>query len=230
MRRLYHMPLAPSCRTIRLALTEKRLPFELVAEQTWAVNPDFFELNPAGNVPVLVEADGLIVPETLVICEYLDAAYPGGPSDQGTRVELFPGTLPEQVEIRRLHVWFETKFAIEVSDAIFYEKIGKRYITGSPPDMAVVREALAALRSHLQYFNYLTDERRWIAGDQFSLADMSAAAYLSMLDYLGDIPWHDFEAVKHWYVRVKSRPSFRPLLADYTPGMPPPRHYADLDF
>ena len=230
MRRLFHMPLAPSCRTIRLALTEKRLPFELVAEQTWSVNDAFFDLNPAGNVPVLVEADGLIVPETLVICEYLDQVYPGGPSDQGMRVDLFPGSVAEQVEVRRMHIWFETKFALEVSDAIFFEKVGKRHITGEPPDMTIVREALGTLRGHLQYINYLVDERRWLAGDQFSLADMSAAAYFSTLDYLGDIPWHDFDAVKLWYARVKSRPSFRSLLADYTPGMPPPRHYADLDF
>ena len=230
MRRLHHMPLAPSCRTIRLALAEKRLSFELVPEQVWAVSDDFFALNPAGTLPVLIDEDGLIVPDALVIADYLEAAYPGGPSAEGTRVALFPGSLAEQVEVRRLHTWFEMKFALEVSDALVYEKLGKRFMGGEPPEMDRVRDALTQLRFHMQYINHLTDQRRWIGGEQFSLADMAAAAYLSVLDYLGDVPWHDFEAAKLWYARVKSRPSFRALLADYVPGTPPPRHYADLDF
>ncbi len=98
------------------------------------------------------------------------------------------------------------------------------------PDMDIVRQALQALRPHLVYLNFLADERRWLAGDAFSFADIAAAAHLSALDYMGDVPWHDFEAAKLWYARVKSRPSFRPLLGDHIAGMPPPRHYADLDF
>ena len=83
---------------------------------------------------------------------------------------------------------------------------------------------------HGDYIGELVDARNWLAGEEISLADMAAAAHLSCLDYLGDIPWEEFSQVKDWYVRVKSRPSFRPLLGDYISGMPPPRHYADLDF
>lgn len=230
MRRLHYMQMSPSCRTIRVALAEKRLDFTLVPERGWDLPDAFFDLNPAGTLPVLVEESGQPVPGALVIAEFLDEAYPAGPTEEGQRAELFPGSPQERVEMRRLAHWFEDKFAAEVSAPLVYEKIDRRFMGAGAPDMDVVRQALQALRPHLTYLNYLVDERRWIAGDSFSFADMAAAAHLSSLDYMGDLPWHDYEAAKLWYARVKSRPSFRPLLADHIAGMPPPRHYADLDF
>lgn len=230
MRALHFMPLAPSSRTARIAISEKRLEFTLVPERGWDLPDTFFDLNPAGTLPVLVEEDGRAIPGALVIGEYLDEAYPAGESADGPRPSLMPAGMAERVEVRRLAHWFEIKFAGEVSEHLVYEKIDKRFMGAGAPDMDIVRQALKALRPHLVYLNFLADERRWLAGDSFSFADMAAAAQLSSLDYMGDIPWHDFEAAKLWYARVKSRPSFRPLLGDHIAGMPPPRHYADLDF
>jgi glutathione S-transferase len=96
--------------------------------------------------------------------------------------------------------------------------------------MMTVRQALERLDGHLQYVGRLAEARRWLAGEEVSLADIAAAAHLSCLDYLGDVAWRNHPEAKEWYVRLKSRPSFRPLLADLVPGLPPPRHYADLDF
>jgi glutathione S-transferase len=76
----------------------------------------------------------------------------------------------------------------------------------------------------------LAERRRWLAGDSLSLADVAAAAQLSSVDYLGDVPWEGHPEAKDWYVRLKSRPSLRPLLKDHIAGVPPPKHYADLDF
>jgi glutathione S-transferase len=230
MRRLHYMPLSPSSRTARVALAEKRLEFTLVPERGWDLPETFFDLNPAGSLPVLVEESALAVPGALVIGEYLDDAYPAGEGAEASRPSLFPGDAAARVEARRLAHWFEVKFASEVSDPLVYEKIDRRFMGAGAPDMDVVRQALQALRPHLVYLNFLVDERRWVAGDTFSFADMAAASHLSALDYMGDMPWHDYEAAKLWYARVKSRPSFRPLLGDHIAGMPPPRHYADLDF
>lgn len=232
MRRLHYMQFSPACRTIRVALAEKRLDFEAIPERGWDLPDTFFDLNPEGKLPVLVEDNGVPVPGTLVIAEYLEEAYPTGPLEdgEGLRPALFPGDAVDRIEVRRLAHWFEGKFADEVSVPMVYEKIDRRFMGAGAPDMNVVRQALEALRPHLSYLNFLVDERRWIAGDAFSLADISAAAHLSVLDYMGDMPWYDYEPAKLWYARVKSRPSFRPLLADHIAGMPPPRHYADLDF
>jgi glutathione S-transferase len=84
---------------------------------------------------------------------------------------------------------------------------------------------------HLDYMTYLLEQHSWLAGKRLSMADLTAASHLSCLDYLGDVPWDDYPAVRDWYAVMKSRPGFRGLLADHLPGFPaPPPHYADLDF
>jgi glutathione S-transferase len=106
----------------------------------------------------------------------------------------------------------------------------KRFLGLGEPNSVAVRAGYANLRYHLDYIGWLAERRRFLAGDQFGLADIAAAAQLSTLDYIGDVPWDEYEAARHWYARIKSRPSFRPILSDHIPGAPPPRHYADLDF
>jgi glutathione S-transferase len=114
------------------------------------------------------------------------------------------------------------------------EKVIRRFVaspTGSSsPQMARVRQGLAVLKPHLDYIGALVEQRSWLAGDDLSLADLAAAAHLSAIDYLGDVPWAEHSVAQTWYQRIKSRPSFRVLLADTVPGMAPSAHYADLDF
>lgn len=222
MRRLYHIWLSPACRTVRVALAEKDLEFELVVEPYWERRAEFLALNPAGEPPVLVEADGAAVVGVEAIVEYLEDVYTNRP---------LIGTAPlVRAEVRRLVAWFDVKFSREVTQYLHGEKFTKRFLHKQPPDSETVRAGLANIRAHLEYIGYLTDRRRWLAGDEFSLADIAAAAQLSVIDYLGDVPWERHEAARDWYARIKSRPSFRPLLADYIAGVPPPKHYADLDF
>ena len=221
-RTLYHLPLSPACREVRLLLTEKKIETVLVGEGNWPDSEEFLRLNPAGTVPVLVEEDGASIAERSPIIEYLEEAYPS------------PAFLPEgaraRAEIRRLTSWFDGKFGQEVSQPIIFERVDKRQLRLGPPDMGVVRAALERLNEHLGYISTLIEQRKWLGGEDLSLADLTAAAHLSCLDYLGDVPWRQYEGAKDWYVRLKSRPSFRPLLSDRVPGMPAPRHYADLDF
>jgi glutathione S-transferase len=51
-----------------------------------------------------------------------------------------------------------------------------------------------------------------------------------VLDYLGDVPWSEAQGAREWYAKMKSRPSFRPILADRVVGINPPAHYDDPDF
>jgi glutathione S-transferase len=222
VRKLHHLWLSPFSRKVRLALKEKGLDFTLQVEKVWERRPEFLALNPAGLVPVLVEDDGPVLCESTAICEYLDEVYEGR--------KLIGGDAVQRAEIRRLVAWFDLKFGREVSEHLLYEKLMRRFMAMGEPDSAAIRAAQSNLRYHLDYVVYLTERRNWLAGDEFSLADMAAAAQVSSVDYLGDVPWADFPAAKEWYARVKSRPSFRPLLSDLIPGLPPPRHYADLDF
>ena len=90
---------------------------------------------------------------------------------------------------------------------------------GGSPEMTRVRKGLDLLKAHLDYVGRLADGRNWLAGDHLSLADLAGAAHFSAIDYIGDVPWADFPSAKAWFQRLKSRPSFRPLLADSVRGM-----------
>ena len=222
MRYLFHLPLSPYCRKVRLVLAEKRLPFELRVERTWERREDYLQINPAGTVPTLVEDNGLAIPDSTVICEYLDEAYPDN--------TLIGHTLGERVEVRRLVAWFDGKFDAEVTRNLNGEKYIKRLAGRGHPDATALRIGYTSLREHLLYLGWLAETRKWLAGATISLADFTAAAHLSALDFIGDVDWSLSQPAHDWYAQVKSRPSFRGLLTDRMPGMTPPDHYADLDF
>ena len=222
-RLLYHFWLSPFARKIRLVLHEKNLDFAMQVEKPWERRPEFVALNPACEVPVLLEPDGTVLSDSTAIAEYLDETY---------REKLLLGLNPiDRAEVRRLVAWFDLKMHREVTEPLVTEKFMKRFVGFGEPDSATIRAAKSNLRYHLDYIAYLTERHRgWLAGDYFSLADITAAAHLSALDYLDDVPWDDFEPAKEWYARIKSRPTFRPILADHIPGAPPAKHYTDLDF
>ncbi|KAA2242076.1 glutathione S-transferase family protein [Salinarimonas soli] len=227
---LYHHPLCPHSRFIRLVGTEMGLEPELVEERSWERRQDFMLLNPAGTTPVLIEGDGAVVPGATIIAEYLDETRGAALGDR----RLMPADASERVEVRRLVDWFNGKFFDEVSGYLVTEKIYRRFMPtdagGGPPDMNAIRAARTNVRHHLKYIGYLSATRNWLAGDRMTTADLAAAAHMSCVDYLGDVPWTEDENAKLWYARVKSRPAFRALLADRIPGMAPSAHYADLDF
>lgn len=222
MRYLYHLPLSPFSRKVRLVLSEKRLPYEPRLEKVWDRRPEYLDMNPAGTVPTLLEDNGLVIPDSNVICEYLEEAYPD--------TVLMGRTLAERVEVRRLCAWFDGKFAQEVTRNLLGEKFMKRLSGRGEPDAYAIRNGYTALRHHLQYIGWLAETRKWLAGANISLADFAAAGHLSALDFASDVDWTIAPAVKDWYARMKSRPSFRGILSDRVPGVTPPAHYADLDF
>ena len=221
MRTLYHYPLSPSSRRVRVALAEKGLEFEPVIEQPWRRREEFLALNPAGDVPVLVEDDGFALVGG-AICEYLDEEYP--------RMPLMPARPRARAEARRLIEWFEVKFNREVTENLVGEKVIKRVSNLGQPSGLAIRAGLSNIHYHLDYISFLAERRTWLAGENFSHADIAAAVQVSAVDYCGLVPWDEHADAKDWYARIKSRPSFRPLLADFVPGVPPPPHYTDLDF
>ncbi len=222
MRTLHHFWLCPFSRKVRVVLAEKELDFELKFEKYWERRDEFLGLNPAGQVPVLVEPDGTALCESGAICEYLDETF--------SAETLLGADARARAETRRLVAWFDLKFYAEVTQNLVDEKVLKRFMGMGEPSSEAMRAGRQNVGYHLDYIAYLADRRNWLAGDDFSLADIAAAAHLSCVDYLGDVPWESHGAAKDWYARVKSRPSFRSLLKDSVAGFHPPYHYADLDF
>ncbi|TNC72458.1 glutathione S-transferase family protein [Rubellimicrobium roseum] len=221
MNRLYHYPLSPFSRKVRLALGEKRIEVELVEERYWEQGIEFLRRNPAGQVPVL-RMNGRHYCDSQAICEYLDEAVPTPP--------LFPRDTEGRYEVRRLCAWFDDKFHREVTAKLMGERVFKKLRGGGVPDSAAVKAGSRDIKTHLGYMTFLLESRRWLAGNDMTLADFAAAAQLSCLDYVSDVPWDKYEAVKDWYAKIKSRPAFRSILADQVPGFRPAVHYADLDF
>jgi len=204
---------------------------ELTEEQPWSWRPEFLAINPGGHLPVLIIEKKLAISGTYPISEYLADNYPSHPVD-GRNTPFFPGDAIERAEVRRLVDWFHQKFDREVTRDLFHERYFAHVNKANrhTPNSENLRTLASNLRYHLKYISYLTDHRRWLAGDEMSFADLAAAAHLSCLDYLGEVPWDDFPVARSWYVRLKSRPSFHPLLDDRLPGKPPPPYYSDLDF
>jgi glutathione S-transferase len=227
---LFHHPLCPHSRFVRLALGEYGIPVQLVEERAWERRPEFLKLNPACTTPVLVEEGHPPIPGAGIIAEYLDETR--GP--KLGRLRLLPADSAGRVEVRRLLSWFNDKFFEEVSGPLTMERFYKRHLPagagGGSPEMEVIRVARHNIRYHLAYIGWLARTRDWLAGEQLSYADLAAATHLSAADYLGDVPWNEDDMAKTWYARIKSRPSFRPLLAETLGGVAPSPTYANLDF
>ncbi|GEO13908.1 glutathione S-transferase family protein [Microvirga aerophila] len=227
---LHSYPFCPQSRFARLVLAELGVEPSVVEEKPWERRLPFLEINPGGNLPLFIDDDGLAVPGALIIAEYMDDTRGDTLRDR----RFLPRDIAERVEVRRLLDWFLVKFHAEVSDYLATEKIYKRFMPtelgGGSPDMGAIRAARTNVRYHLKYIGYLIATRNWLAGDRMTYADLAAAAHLSVVDYLGDVPWDENETAKHWYARIKSRPSFRALLAERVPGMAPAEHYDNLDF
>lgn len=222
MWQLHQFPLCPFSRKVRLVLSEKSVGYELWRENPWEGRDEFLELNPAGRTPVLHNPDKKItLCDSRAICEYFEETVDQSP--------LINGTAATRAEIRRLVALFDENFYGDVSGPLLHERMKKRLVYRQSPDSRVLRQAMRLANEHLYYIDYLVDHRRWLAGAQLSLADMTAAAHISVADYLGGIDWSGHEQAQDWYAAIKSRPSFRPLLSERMEVIQPPSHYADVN-
>jgi glutathione S-transferase len=221
MLRLHHVPLCPFCRKVRLVLREKGLAVELVEVQPWDHPDELLRLNPASEAPVLVDGERVVC-DSQAIADYLEEAYP--------ETGLLGQDQAQRNETRRLVAWFDTKLNREVTELLWREKLVKRWARKGFPRSEMLREGAQNIRFHLAYIDYLYQARKWLAGDQLTLADLTAAAHLSVLDYMGDVPWDAAPGARDWYAKMKSRPSMRPVLMDRLTGLKPPAHYDDPDF
>jgi glutathione S-transferase len=223
MWQLYQFPLCPFSRKVRLMLTEKGVAHELVRESPWEQRDEFADLNPAGKTPVLVEESrGIVLIDSNAICEYFEETV--------DRAPMIPGTAANRAEVRRLVAWFDEGLYAQVVGPLMEERMLKRLVNRSAPDTNVLRQAMRTANAHLDYIDYLLDHRRWLAGAALSLADLTCAAHLSVADYLGGLDWRGHKQTADWYMVMKSRPSFRPLLAERMDVITPPAHYDKVDF
>ena len=222
MWRLYQFPLCPFSRKVRLLMGEKGVAYELVREDPWAADDEFWNLNPAGRTPVAVEDERkLVLADSRAICEYFEETVEKAP--------MINGSAANRAEIRRLVALFDENFYFDVTAPLLSERMKKRLVLRQPPDSRALARAMKLAHGHLDYMDWLIDNRPWLAGSQMSMADLAAAAQISVADYLGGIDWAGHEQTRGWYAVFKSRPSFRPLLTERMEVIRPPAHYAEID-
>ncbi len=220
---LYQFPLCPFSRKVRLHLGEKGVGYELVRENPWERRDEFLDLNPSGQTPVLVERERKItLAYSSAISEYFEETVEASP--------MISGTAQNRAEIRRLVAWFDEQFFAQVTAPLLHERMEKRLVKRESPDAGMLRTAMKNANQLLDYVDWLLDHRNWLGGAALSLADLAAAAQISVCDYLGGIDWRGHEQTKGWYAGLKSRPSFRPLLSERMEVISPPLHYDMVDF
>lgn len=223
MWQIFQFPLCPFSRKVRLLLGEKGVAYELVRENPWEHRDEFIDMNPTGRTPVVRDHErDITLIDSNAICEYFEETVDKNP--------MISGTATGRAEIRRLVAWFDEQFFGDVVALLLHERMHKRIVHRQPPDARLLREAMRMANQHLDYTDYLIDHRPWLAGATMSLADIAAAAHISVADYLGGIDWSGHEQTKGWYAGFKSRPSFRPLLSERMEVITAPKHYEQLDF
>ena len=225
MYRLYYHPLCPFSRKVRVHLTAKEIDFELVQENFWERRKEFIAMNPAGTVPIIFDnVSANLIINSSVICEYVEEKHSDGKN-------FFGDNSVKRAEARRLQHWFDEKFYNEVTKHVLNERYFNRFLPSSKaPDSEILRVARRNLNIHLSYIEFLLESRKYLAGDQISIADFSAASHISVLDYFGDINWHHYAPTKDWYCLIKSHKIFNEVLKDRLANISPPEWYSKLDF
>ena len=218
---LVHHSISPQSRKVRLIMAEKKMLFVLREEEPWNISAEIANINPSGDIPILI-FDGSFISGNYAITEYLEESNP--------QYKLLPEDAKERAEVRRIVEWFDNKFYNEVYKYIVYEKIIKRFQYREAPNSKILKAGINNLKFHMEYIDYLADKNNYLAGNIVTLADLTAAANLSILDYLGDINWDEYKNAKLWYAKIKSRPSFKDILKDSIKGIAPSANYTNLDF
>ena len=222
---LYHFAFDPGSRAVRLALGEAKVAFDETPCRPWEPDCPLHALNPSGMTPVVQTS---IQGKSVTLCE--PAAVLGWLEDQSKEPLLLAADPAERAEARRLNAWFDRRFTDDVGAVLLHERMEKPLLRLGPPEARMLREGREALKGHLIVLETLAGARDWLAGRRLSQADLIAAGHLSVLDYFGEVSWGSYPALKTWYMKLKSRPCFRPLLADRFPGVAPATWYAELDF
>ncbi|KJV68645.1 glutathione S-transferase family protein [Candidatus Neoehrlichia procyonis] len=218
---LYHFPLCPFSRKVRVFLKEKKINFSLIEENPWKKREEFIKINPVCQVPVLINNQNIII-DSQAICEYIEETHDNS--------ALLGGSPYKKSEVRKLISWIDYKFYHEVTKYVISEKIAKYYIQNKSPDSRFLRAAMYNLQSHIKYIEHLIHTNGWLVSHEFTLADITLSAHISVLDYIDTFPWNISNTVKEWYSLIKSRSSFAPILHDKISGFTPPMHYPQLDF
>ena len=237
MLELFHNDMSTCSQKVRLTLAEKVLDWtnhHLNLRAGDQQKPDYMALNPNGVVPTLRD-NGTVIIESTVINEYLDDAYPepalrpGDPAARA-RMRLWTKQLDEGlhaqtsvlsscIAFRYQHLDSKTTEEIEtylarMPDAVKRERQFENIFKGIeskffPAAVQRFEKMLSDMESRLA-------RSEWLAGNEFSIADINYTPYAVRLDHLQlHGMWDNRPNYAAWYDRLSQRPAFKTAIAEW---------------
>ena len=224
--KLIHHQLCPLSRQIRVLMDELQLEYTLTKEDYWVSKPSAGKAHAIRILPILEpDTDGnedVVISGYYPIIEFLHENFKD--------FFLMPSSVAERSKVRHCLLWFNEKFLREVSKVIVDEKVIRPITKSGEPRGEYLRIAKNNLNYHFHILEQTLDKQSYVTSEKLTAADIATGAHISIVDYFGEIAWDMWPCIKEWYAILKSRPSFRAILADRIPGLSPPKYYDDPDF
>jgi glutathione S-transferase len=158
--------------------------------------PEYLALNPNGKVPTLVDGDKVLWEADAILCHLANHAGSG----------LWPeGDL--QAEVVSWFSWNSQHF-IQSGGALYFEFVIKSRFNIGPPDTAAVEKATKSFRAQAGVLNDHLKDRKWLVGDQLSVADFSVAVTLPYAAK-AEMPLDEFPEVRRWHDQLNALEAWR---------------------
>ncbi len=198
--KLYEYTMAPNPRRVRIFLAEKgiQVPYEQVdIGKGENRTPEFLAMNPMGRVPVLELDDGTYLAESVAICRYFEEQQPEPPllgtdAKDRARVEMWQRRMEfglfEQITgcFRNTHDYFKGR----ITQVREYGEVCK-----------------AAAIQRLEWLDGVLADREFIAGDRYTIADITAPVGIDFGRVTGIAIAPDQKNLARWHAAVSERPS-----------------------
>jgi glutathione S-transferase len=204
--------LSPFVRKTRVFLAEKGVPYELDPLVPFGVSAEYKKKSPLGKIPCL-EHDGRALPDSSVICAYLEKVQPQPP--------LYPTDAWDYGRALWFEEYMDGGFVANAMAPIFFERIVKKLI-GGQADQARIQGALdKALPEGLDYLTGELGDNQYVVGNRFTIADIAVASPFVNLAHAGvTVDAARWPKLAAYIDRIHSRPSFKPLIEEERAGLP----------
>jgi glutathione S-transferase len=187
-----------NCRRVNATIQHLGLDVEIVERGMGDLKtPDYLALNPNGKVPTLVDGD-LVLWESRSIMQYLATKKPN---------TLWSSDPKRQADIARWQFW-EAVHLSKGTGAFAFEKLFKKIFMKQDPDPVAVAAGEKEWHTFAPVLNGQLETRKWIMGDDLTLADFSVGACFSYAEASG-LPWDNYKHIKAWYTHLGELPAWK---------------------
>lgn len=191
---VYHLGLSPELKMIDLSKGEQKAP-------------EFLQINPNGRNPALCDGDFKLW-ESNAILQYLSERY--------ADFRLWGKDPQTRADVSRWLFWESAEWNPSISPIVFENMIKPMFMPGSQPDQAAIQRAKDRLANSARVLDSQLASRRFITGDELTLADFSVAALLTYWQP-GQVPLQSYEHILAWLARMNEVPAWKQT----TPQFPP---------